>query len=107
MAGSWPSGWPRPSCRRGRMACRSAARSPDELGEQLLAKELENLVEGVARRRPRLVLQVLGEHGVGGGAVAVGVSLRRVDLDADETITELLAQSFETFRRNRPITGES
>src|SRR5207244_1896319 len=61
-------------------------------GQEFFAEEVEDLVEGVAGRGSGFVLQVFGQHGVRARSVAVRVALRRIDLDADEVITECLTE---------------
>ena len=49
----------------------------------------------------------LGEHGVGHATDAVRVALRRVDLDADERVTQLLAETVEPFAGGQPVAAEA
>ena len=58
--------------------------------EEPRAEQVEHLLQRIAGGVPRLVDEVLREHGVRHAGVAVRVSLRRVDLHADKAITERL-----------------
>ncbi len=60
---------------------------------EAVAEEREHAVERVRVGWPGLVDEVLGEHRVRGLLDAVRVARRRVDLDADEVVAELLACS--------------
>src|SRR5439155_17340069 len=75
--------------------------------EQSLLEEGEHLAQRVARRLAGLVDEVVGEHRVGVGRVAVGVALRRVDLHADEAVAELVAQPLEALGRHDLVAGEA
>ena len=75
---------------------------PEQLSEQLGAEQFEDLIERVAGWRAGLVLRSSVSTEWAPGAVAVRVALRRVDLDADEPITEFFTQPFESLWRGRP-----
>src|SRR4051812_39883351 len=74
--------------------------------DQAAAEELEHLVEGLARRVPGLVHQVVGQHRVGVLADPPGVALRGVDLDADEAVAQLPPQRLEPGVGDGAILGE-
>ena len=73
------------------------ARRPAVHARRRSVKNVEDLVEGGPRRGAGPVVEVPGEHGVGGFLVAVGVARRGVELHADEGVAEQLPEVLEAL----------
>ncbi len=75
--------------------------------EQAGTEEIEHLGQRVVGRVTRLVDEMLGQHRVRPLRVAVRVAIRRIDVDADEVVAELLAQAGESFWWDEGVAGEA
>src|SRR3546814_6419239 len=76
-------------------------------GQELAAKQVEDLLEGIAGGMPRLVHEVLRQDRVSNRGDAVRVAARGIDLDGYEAIAERFAQVLEPLARHELVAGEA
>ena len=76
-------------------------------GAQTGAEQVENLVESGPGGRTGAVVEILGQNRMGHLSVAVGVVVRRVDLDGHEGVAQELTEMGETFGGTQLVAAEA